>query len=125
LWFADAAPKNTARAGKLVFLKVAGRSLRIPGSMVAIAPNGKLWIGGDHAPLFNTKAKPGEGLDFGEVSHICYETAKAHIENGERVEYVHEFGEDGGKRPHLIIDHEGMPILRGGDYKIKAEGIVN
>lgn len=120
----DAAPKNLARAGKLVFLKVAGRSLRLPGAMVAIAPNNKLWITGKQA-LFTTKAKSGEGLDMGEVSHICYETAKAHIEGGKRVEYVHEFGEDGGRRPHLIIDHEGMPILRGGDYTIKAEGIVN
>ncbi len=121
---ADSAPKNLARAGKLVFLKVAGKQIRLPNAMVAIAPNEKLWITGKHA-LFATKAKKGEGLDMGEVSHICYRTAKAHIENAETVEYVHEFGEDGGKRPHLIIDHEGMPILRGGDYKIRAEGIIN
>lgn len=122
---ASAAPKNLARAGRLVFLKVAGKTYRIPGATVAIAPNNKLWIVGSRAPLFNTKAKPGEGLDVGEVSHICYETAKKHIGDGKRYEYVHEFGEEGGRRPHLIIDHEGMPILRGGDYTIKAEGIVN
>lgn len=122
---ATGAPSNLARAGKLVFLKVAGRTIRIPGATVAIAPNKRLWITGDHAPLFETKARNGEGLDVGEVSHICYETAKAHIGEGKTFEYVHEFGEDGGRRPHLIIDHEGMPILRGGDYEVKAEGIVN
>ncbi len=124
MYAATGAPANLARAGKLVFLKVAGRSIRIPGAMVAIAPNEKLWITGS-GPLFETKARKGEGLDVGEVSHICYETAKTHIGEGKTFEYVHEFGEDGGKRPHLIIDHEGMPILRGGDYKIRAEGIVN
>ncbi len=122
---ASSAPKNLARAGKLVFLKVGKQTFKIPGAMVAIAPNEKLWIVGDHAPLFQTKARAGEGLDVGEVTHICYETAKTHVGNGKTYEYIHEFGEDGGKRPHLIIDHEGMPILRGGDYKIKAEGIVN
>ncbi len=93
--------------------------------MVAIAPNEKLWIVSDHAPVFETKAKRGEGLDVGEVTHICYETAKTHIGEGKAYEYVHEFGEDGGKRPHLVIDADGMPILRGGDYKIRAEGIVD
>lgn len=122
---ATGAPANLARAGKLVFLKVSGRTIRIPGATVAISPSEKLWIVGDHAPLFETKAKRGEGLDVGEITHICYETAKAHIGEGKTYEYVHEFGEEGGKRPHLIIDHEGMPILRGGDYKIKAEGIVD
>lgn len=124
LYAADNAPANIARAGKLVFLKVNSKTFRLPGAMVGIAPNGKLWITGAGA-LFETKARKGEGLDVGEVSHICYETAKAHIGNGKTFEYVHEFGEEGGRRPHLIIDHEGMPILRGGDYKIRAEGIVN
>lgn len=124
LFAADGAPANLARAGKLVFLKVKGKTFRIPGAVVAIAPNERLWITGK-PPLFATKARKGEGLDVGEVTHICYETAKAHIGDGKTFEYVHEFGEDGGRRPHLIIDHEGMPILRGGDYKIRAEGIVN
>jgi hypothetical protein len=117
---ANGAPSNLARAGKLVFLKVSGKTIRVPGAMVAIAPSEKIWITGTHAPLFKTKAKRGQGLDVGEVSHICYETAKAHIGGGKTFEYVHEFGEEGGKRPHLIIDSDGMPILRGGDYKIKV-----
>lgn len=124
LYAADGAPANLARAGKLVFLKVKGRTFRLPGAVVAIAPNEKLWITGK-PPLFETKARKGEGLDVGEVTHICYKTAKRHIGDGKTFEYVHEFGEDGGRRPRLIIDHEGMPILRGGDYKIRTEGIVN
>lgn len=123
---ASSAPKNLARAGRLVFLKLAkGHTMRIPGAMVAIGPNKRLWITGDHAPLFTTKAKRGEGLDLGEVAAICYETAKKHIGDGKRFEYVHKFGEDGGRRPRLVVDSEGMPILRGGDYQVKAEGIVN
>lgn len=123
----DSAPGNLARIGRLVFLQVEGqrRPLRLPGAMVAADTRGRLWIVGTRAPLFNQKAKPGEALDFGELRRICYDTAKAHIGNGKRFEYVHEFGEDGGKRPHLLIDHEGMPILRGGDYKLEARGIVN
>ncbi len=123
---ASSAPANLARAGKLVFLKIEGKIFRPPNAMVAIAPNEKLWIvSRTSTPIFATKAKAGQGLDVGEITAICYETAKQHIGNGKIFEYVHEFGEDGGKRPHLIIDHEGMPILRGGDYKIKTEGIVN
>lgn len=121
---ASSAPANLARAGKLVFLK-AGKVFRLPGAMVAIAPNEKLWIVGKHAPMFETKAKPGERLDVGELTEICYETAKRHIGNGKTFEYHHVFGEDGGKCPHLHIDHEGMPLIVGGDYKIRAEGIVN
>lgn len=124
---ADSAPSDLARIGRLVFIKLAGRGkqLSVPGAMVAVTKAGKLWIVGSRAPMFNRKAKPGEALDFGEIDKICYETAKAHIEPGRRVEYVHSFGEEGGRKPRLLIDHEGMPILRGGSYQIKSEGIVN
>ena len=124
----NSAPSNLARAGKLVFLKLqGGKQVRIPGAMVAIdAAKEKLWIVGNRTPLFTRKAaNANELLDYGEIAQICYETAKAHIGEGKRFEYVHTFGEDGGKRPRLLIDHEGMPILRGGSYTIKAEGIVN
>lgn len=124
---ADSAPANLARIGKLVFLDVEGLrgTLKFPGAMVAADTKGKLWIVGKSAPMASAKAKAGQMLDYGPIKRICYDTAKAHIGEGKRFEYVHEFGEEGGKRPHLLIDSEGMPVLRGGDYKIKAEGIVN
>lgn len=124
---ANSAPGNLARIGKLVFIKLAGRSKQLlaPGAMVAVDTKGKLWIVSNRTPLFNRKAKPGERLDYGEIDRICYLTTKAHIEAGKPTEYVHAFGEDGGARPRLLIDSEGMPILRGGSYEIKSEGIVN
>jgi hypothetical protein len=121
----SSAPADLARIGKLVFLKVGKRNVRIPGSMVAADTRGRLWIAGNRAPLFNRAAKKGTALDYGEVAQICYETAKRHIGGGKTYEYVHSFGEEGGRKPHLLIDSDGMPILRGGDYKIQAEGIVN
>jgi hypothetical protein len=124
---ASNAPADLARVGKLAGLKLTNRraELKIPGAMVALDTRGKLWIVGNRAPLFNVKAKPGEGLDYGEIEKIAYITAKAHVGNNKTFEYVHEFGEDGGKRPHLIIDPDGMPIIRGGDYTVKAAGIIN
>lgn len=124
---ANSAPSDLARIGKLVFIKLSGsgKQTRVPGAMVAVDSKGKLWLTANRAPMFSQKAKPGQMLDFGEVDKLCYLTAKKHIENGALTEYVHAFGEDGGKRPRLLIDHEGMPVLRGGDYKIASAGIIN
>lgn len=129
-YFSDSAPNlDQSRCGKFIFLKrEKGKQITAPGAVVAIDPKTeKLWIGSKYKrPMFTRKAaRKGEGLDFGPVDVICYETAKAHIGKGKTFEYVHPFGEEGGRKPHLIIDHEGMPVLRGGDYKIKSEGIVN
>lgn len=123
---ANSAPSDLARIGKLVFIKLAGASAqtRIPGAMVAVDKSGKLWLCGSRAPMFRQKAKPGEALDYGYIDQVCYFTTKRHLDNAP-TEYVHSFGEEGGKRPRLLVDHEGMPILRGGDYKITADGIVN
>jgi hypothetical protein len=126
LYAANGAPGNLARAGKLVFLKGKGWSVNPAGAIVAISPSGKLWIcNSTKGAMFVKRADKGSLADYGEVKQICYETAKAHIGDGKTFEYVHTFGEDGGKRPRLLIDAEGMPILRGGSYKVKAEGIVN
>lgn len=124
---ASNAPADLARIGQLVFLKLAGnrKQTRVPGAMVAVDSKGKLWLCSNRAPMFKQKAKPGEALDFGEIDRICYQTTKAHLGDRSPVEYVHTFGEEGGKRPRLLVDHEGMGLLRGGDYQIKAEGIVN
>jgi len=120
--------RDMSRAGKLVFLKLKAQSkqLRIPGAMVCIDPKTeRLWIAGDRTPLLNQRAKPGEMLDFGEIDQICYETTKRHVGDGRRSEYVHTFGEDGGRKPRLRIDSEGMPVIAGGGYKIDTRGIVN
>lgn len=122
---ADTAPGDLARVGRLAFLKVNGKTLRIPGAVVCADTKERLWIAGTNSPMLTQRAKPGEGLDFGEISEIGYITSKQHVGGGKTFEYVHEFGEDGGRRPHLIVDSDGMPIVRGGSYKIRAEGIIN
>lgn len=127
-YFSNSAPRlDMSRGGKLVFLKLKGKTIRVPASIVAIDPKAeKLWLGTKlQTGMFKQRAKQGEKLDFGDVDEICYLTAKAHIGNGKTFEYHHKFGENGGRKPTLIIDYEGMPILKGGDYKIEARGIVN
>lgn len=118
------APADLARIGKLVFLKLEsdGKQLRIPGAMVAADGRGKLWIVGGK---FTRRAQAGQRLDYGPVSHICYLTAKRHIGGSKTFEYLHEFGENGGKRPSLHVDSEGFPLLSGGAYKLTAAGIEN
>lgn len=40
--------------------------------------------------------------------------------------YVHEFGEDGGRRPTIYYDQANKQILiRGGSYRIEPQGIIN
>jgi len=122
----NAAPADLARIGKLVLLKLQSgkgkeQSIRMPGAMVATDTKGKLWLVSLRAPMFQSKAKPGQRLDAGEIQRIVYLTAKKHIGNGALTEYDHRFE---SPVPHLHIDHEGMPIISGGRYKIKAEGIT-
>lgn len=122
---ASNAPASLSRAGKLVLLKLVDghKVLRIPGAVVCIDPKTeRLWIAGNRAPLLNRKAKPGERLSCGELERIVYETAKKHIGHGKTFEYDHKFETP---RPSLHIDDEGMPLIVGGDYKIRKEGIVN
>lgn len=122
---ASVAPSNLARLGKLVLIVVEGRTIRIPGAMACVDTKEKLWIVGNRAPLFTVKAKPGQRINYGFIDRIVYDTAKAHIGNGKRYEYDHHLGEDGGRKPELHVDHEGMPVIVGGDYKITKAGIVN
>lgn len=58
---------------------------------------------------------------LGEIVNITYKTKK----RGESAEYfVHEFGEEGGKRPTLGMDIENKKLhFVGGDYDVTADGI--
>ncbi len=60
-----------------------------------------------------------------EVAVVGYVTAKDHIGDGETFEFYHQMGEENGVRPVLLIDADGFPLLQGGSYEIKAEGIIN
>lgn len=118
---ASSAPSDLARLGKLIFFRVNGKDIRIPGAMVCASASEKIWIAGPEVPMLNQKAKRGGLLDFGKIEKIVYLTAKQHIGNGETFEYDHDFE---NPLPSLRVDHEGMPIFHGGGYRIKAEGIT-
>ena len=69
---------------------------------------------------------PDKPYDYGEVVRIEYLARKPHLYGKDSPEYpfFHEMGEEGGKRPHLILQN-GCLAFRGGGYGIKREGIRN
>lgn len=63
---------------------------------------------------------PKVGVKLGKVHSITYETVK----NGERALWEHEFGEEGGKRPDLVMDQASKRLFFvGGSYDVQPEGI--
>lgn len=51
---------------------------------------------------------------------MTYQTTK----DGERAQWEHEFGEEGGKRPTLVADPDSKRLhIVGGDYTITSRGI--
>lgn len=118
---AKGTPPVLAKLGQLRELRLRGRSIKFGGS-AALAADGrkKLHVVGVQMKRPNP---PGE-IDYGEVISVTYRADKPHIEEG-TFDYVHKFGEEGGRRPHLIVDEEGMPVLEGGSYKISEDGIID
>ena len=118
---ATGTPRVLAKLGTLQELHVRGKRLNFGGS-AALAADGrkKLHITGAR---FAKPNPPGE-VDYGEILSVVYRADKPHIETGV-FDYKHHFGEDGGRRPHLIVDAEGYPKIEGGDYKIDADGIID
>lgn len=68
---------------------------------------------------------PDDLVLLGEASEIGYIAAKDHIGNGKTFNYVHEFGEESGKRPMLAADAEGNLHIIGGNYVLEDRGIVD
>jgi hypothetical protein len=65
---------------------------------------------------------PAVAVKLGKLDAVTYETVKA----GERALYEHNFGEEGGKRPDLVMDAETKRLhIVGGDYDVRPEGIVD
>lgn len=65
---------------------------------------------------------PAIAVKLGKLDAVTYETTKA----GERALYEHNFGEEGGKRPDLVMDAETKKLhIVGGDYDVRPEGIVD
>jgi len=118
---ATGTPSTLAKLGQLMELKLRGRRVRFGGN-AALAADGRKKL-----HVVNVKAAvpnpPGE-VDYGEILSVTYRADKPHIEEGV-FDYVHKFGEEGGTRPHLVVDAEGYPKLEGGSYDITADGLID
>lgn len=80
---------------------------------------------GDAAEKVSTKKMskvPEVAVKLGKLDAVVYSTHK----NGERATWEHEFGEEGGKRPDLVMDVDNQRLhIVGGDYKVEPRGIVD
>jgi hypothetical protein len=119
---ATGTPSTLAKLGALKELKLRGRTLRFGGG-ASLAADGRkrLHVVGTRMKV---RGNPGGEVDVGEIISVTYCADKPHIEAG-TFNYVHKFGEEGGVRPHLIVDPEGYPIIEGGSYGITADGIID
>ena len=114
-------PKNVAKLGGLRLIKTTdGRKWKFSGSGapdLAADSRGRLHVvGGQY------RANPA-GEHVGEIEQIEYETKKPHLGQPQQTIYYHRLGEEGGQRPRLVIDREGLIKIHGGDYRIEADGI--
>ena len=65
---------------------------------------------------------PKVGVKLGTLDAVVYTTRKG----GERATWEHEFGEEGGKKPDLVMDVENKRLhIVGGSYDVEARGIVD
>lgn len=101
------------------------------GVKVAAAPKGKqiYFLGGNQnigASLGQFEADATKDfIELGECTEIVY-TSHKEFDKFKTIDYVHEFGEEGGARPTLIYARLARRLmLAGGDYVIDAPGIIN
>lgn len=124
-----AKPKGAlSKMGRLMRVKVKGRSwMDFQGvPMLARDAKNKMFVTGT-AYKITAKGKrrnPDGFEDLGEITHIEYAATKTHLD-GYPVTYVHELGEEGGAKPHAIVNSDGHLLIEGGDYTITSRGIEN
>lgn len=134
-------PHTLAELGRLMALKlhlVDGDKATVkfpekPGVKVCATPDGRslYLVGGDQAlsdselQHLNIEDADKDHLTIGSVGQIRYFTRKG-FHNFDPIEYVHNFGEEGGSYPTLHYDtRNNLLYLSGGSYVVKPEGIVN
>lgn len=65
-------------------------------------------------------------FELGEARRIDYKQRKEHVPHPDQDSWRHEFGEESGVRPTVLYDANAKRLLlEGGEYEIRAEGIVN
>lgn len=116
-----------SQLGKLHKIKVkGGKEYNFKGVPV-LAQHPKtdqLFVLGKNYTVNVPKKNPGDRMvDLGEVRTIEYEAVKTHLGDTKPVRYYHHFGEEGGERPHALVNEEGLVLFSGGDYYIRPEGI--
>jgi hypothetical protein len=113
-------PKNLAQLGVLKEIVLAnGTPVNFTSPKARLCADGR---GNLHVAGVRYKDNP--TVDLGLVDYVTYDTHKDHLHNGKRFYFEHELGEEGGRRPRLLIKN-GFPIFKGGDYKIDWAGIRN
>lgn len=78
-------------------------------------------------PAFGIHHSPGhEPILLGQLKRIDYKQRKEHAEQPELDEWRHDLGEETGVRPEILFDPAlKQLLLRGGEYEVRREGIVN
>lgn len=113
-------PRNLAKLGKLILIKTERGTIKPPNK-------GTTWLCADtKGKLHVATSVPYDGPagNFGEVIQVEYETAKPSLGYKNKTIFFHKMGEEGGRRPTLSADKEGLRF-RGGSYKITRQGIVD
>ncbi len=124
-----AKPKGAlSKMGRLMRVKVKGRSWMDFQGVPTLARDAKnkMFITGNGYKITakGKKRNPDGFEDLGEITHIEYVATKAHLD-GYPVTYVHAMGEEGGAKPHAVVNSDGLLLIEGGDYTITSRGIEN
>lgn len=130
---------NYALLGKLLALYVKPPSggqvqvIKCTGTQVVSDESARqLWfVGGDQdvsaaLAMFGAVDRGAGLFELGEARRIDYKQRKEHVPDPDVDEWRHEFGEETGVRPKVWFDPKTKRLLlEGGEYVVRAEGIVN
>jgi hypothetical protein len=120
-----------AAMGKLKKIYVKGRTaLDFKGgpnapTLARDPKTNQMFVLGKQYKLAMARKNPTGMEDLGEITRLEYECEKAHLGDRQTVTYFHKMGEEGGRKPHCLVNSEGLIVISGGDYDIGAEGIRN
>jgi hypothetical protein len=131
--------------GKLIALRVKPelggqlQQISFPGKRIRVissASGRQIYFAGDGQDLESAEvniftSSDSLRVELGVCRSIVYEAAKWHEAvpasvRGTKVEWEHQFGEDGGYPPKLFYDRAKQRLLlEGGTYHVEGAGIVN
>lgn len=121
------APAKLDQLVDLIELRLnSGKVLKFNGKRFKLcAANGRLWIAGGKFAKADLKQPTRVLNPVDQIHHVVYGTYKPHHGDHKYTHYIHRLGEETGHLPTLAVDRDGFPVIRGGQYKIEARGIVN